>query len=113
MTKTRDLLQILAASLVYALIVILVDVGLLLVFLRDISLIFYPLQIVSLTEGGIGLIIGGLIGSSSPSIAKIEETLFHTKPKRLDQLKDVQKRAKLWILTGVFLVLIAIFLPAV
>jgi hypothetical protein len=113
MTKTRGLLQTLAASLVYALIVILVDVGLLFVFLRDINLILYPLQIASLTEGGIGLIIGGLIGSSSPSIAKIEEALFHTKLKRLDQQKDAQKRAKLWILTGVFLVIIALFLPAV
>jgi len=113
MKKAKGLFVLLAACLVYALVVVIVNIVAILVILKDLSLILYPLQIVTLTEGGVGLMIGGVIGSNSPSIAKIEETLFHTKPKSQEWQRDTQKKAKPWIITGVLLVLVALLLSVV
>ena len=111
MAKTRYF-KLLAACLVYALIVVSVDSAVILALVRDVYRLAYPLQILVLTEGALGLIIGGLVGSNSPSIGKIEEIIFRVKPRAVAQHRDTQKKAKLWIATGVILVVLALLLPA-
>jgi hypothetical protein len=99
-------------SSVYSLVIILID-AILIVFLRGgINQITYSLSFVMLLEGGIGLIVGGAVALYSPSVAKMSEVLFHSKPWNAKLQKQIEKQVEALIVTGIILVIEALLLSA-
>ncbi len=61
MVTKIDVLELLARSLLYSLIVILIDVVLLFVIQGSLNQIAFTLSLLMLLEGGIGLTVGGTV----------------------------------------------------
>ena len=108
----RKTLELLAKTLIYSLIVILIDFIIILFFTEELNQIIDTLSFVLLFEGGIGLTLGGATASYSPIGAKISEVFFHTKPWNAKSQKEVEKQARILIVTGIFLVVSALLLSA-
>jgi hypothetical protein len=105
-------LELLARSLLYSLIVILIDFVLIFALQGGLNQITDSLSFVILLEGGIGLTVGGAAASYSPLGAKISEVFFHSKPWDAKRQKEVEKQARTWITTGIILVLAALLISA-
>jgi hypothetical protein len=108
----RVALELIATCLLYSIIVILVDFVLILVFQRDLSQIVYILSFVSFAEGGGSLTIGGVIASFSSNLGKISETIFRSKPWDAKRLKEAERTARVWIITGLILFLFGLMISA-
>jgi hypothetical protein len=113
MKRGKTILELFAESLLYSLIVILVDFVIVFFFVEDINQITSPLSLVVLFEGGIALTVGGGAAVYSPLGAKISEILFRSKPWNAERLKEVERQARVWITTGAVLVFIALLLSAI
>ena len=112
MAMKRSLLELLAKTLIYSLIVILIDLIIIFFIINELNQIVDALSFVLLFEGGMGLTIGGVTASYTPIGAKISEVFFHTKPWNANRQKEVEKQAIILIVTGIFLVVWALFLSA-
>jgi hypothetical protein len=113
MTTRKTVLELLARSLLYSLIVILIDFVLIFALQGGLNQITDSLSFVILLEGGIGLTVGGAAASYSPLGAKISEVFFHSKPWDAKRQKEVEKQARTWITTGIILVFAALLVSAV
>ena len=97
----------------YSLIIILIDAILIIVIKWRMNQIVYALSFVLLFEGGISLVVGGAVTLYSPSVGKISEVLFHSKPWDAKRQKEIEKQMVVFILTGVVLIIEALFLSAI
>lgn len=88
----------------------LIDIVVLFVVYQDLSQVVFNLSLVMLAEGGLGLIAGGFIGMNSPIIRRIEEDFFHSKPRKSEDKKEFENRARTLIMTGAILVIVALLL---
>jgi len=113
MITRKTVLELLAGSLLYSLIVIVIDFVLIFSLKVGLNQIIDSLSFVMLFEGGIGLTVGGAGAFYSPLGAKISEVLFHSKPWNAKRQKEVEKQARVWIVTGIFLVFAALLLSSV
>jgi len=112
MAMKKSLLELLAKTLIYSLIVIMIDFIILFILIEGLDRIVDALSFVLLLEGGIGLSVGGASASYSPVSAKISEVFFHSKPWNAKRQKEVERQARILIVTGVFLVFSALLLSA-
>ena len=112
MGRARTVLELFAACLVYSLIVIIIDCVIVLVFQRDLGSITYLVSFVMIIEGGLSLAVGGAIASFSTPIGKISETILHSKPWDAKRLREAEKTARTWIVTGLFLFLFGLAVSA-
>ena len=112
MIAKKTVLELLARTLLYSLIVILIDFVLIFSLRGGLNQITDALSFVMLFEGGIGLTVGGAAAFYSPLSAKISEVLFHSKPWNAKRLKEAEKQAQPWIVTGSILVLAALLISA-
>src|SRR3989449_10573872 len=102
----------LARSLVYAAIIAIGDWIVLLVLTRKMS--GSILTLVLFLEGGIGLLTGVAISlSSSPSMSKLGEELFHTSPWSREAEGNAESVGLKWMLTATFLVLLGLAISAI
>lgn len=113
MIDRKTVLELLARSLLYSLIVVLIDFVIIFFLNEGLNQIIDSLSLVMLFEGGICLTVGGATVFYSPLGAKISEVFFHSKPWNAERLKEVEKQAEAWIATGVILVFEALLLSAV
>ena len=112
MSTKKTVLELLARCLLYSLIVILIDFVLIFALQRELNQLTASLSLVLLLEGGIGLTVGGATTVYSPLGAKIREVFFHSKPWNAKRLKEAEKQARTWIITGIILVFAALLLSA-
>lgn len=112
MVIMKSLLELIAKTLIYSLIVITIDFIILLFFIEGLNQIVDVLSFVLLLEGGIGLTLGGASASYTPISAKVSEVFFHTKPWNAKRQKEVEKQARILIVTGIILVFSALILSA-
>jgi hypothetical protein len=112
MTIAKSALELFAGCLVYSLIVVLIDFVFILFFRRELNQIASSLSFVMLVEGGLGLTVGGAVASFSPTVSKIEESIFHSKPWDAKRQREAEKQARTWILTGIVLVLAGLLISA-
>lgn len=110
--RIRPVLELVASSLIYSLIVMVIDLVAIFFFSRELNRIASSLSFVMLVEGGLGLIIGGAAVLYSPAVSKIGEVIFHFKPWSAKRQKAAEKHANSWIVTGVFLVFEALLISA-
>ena len=108
MTNTHAVLDLLASCLVYSIFVIVIDIILLFVVYEELSQILFYLSLILLAEGGLGLIAGGFIGMNSPIINRIEDYFFRVKVQKPKDKKEPEKHARILIMTGLFLIIIAL-----
>ena len=113
MTTTRLGLDLLVSSLVYSFVVILIDIVVLFVVYPELSQVLSNLTLVMLAEGGLGLVAGGFIGLNSPIIRRIEEDFLHVKPRKHEDKREHEKQAKTLIVTGIILIIAALFFSAI
>ena len=112
MTIAKSVLALFASCLVYSSIVIVIDFVFILFFSQELGQIASSLSFVMLVEGGLGLTIGSAFVFYSPIGSKIGEVLFHSKPWNAKRLKEAEKQAQPWIVTGSILVLAALLISA-
>jgi len=112
MVAKKIVLEFFARSLLYSLIVILIDFVIIFALQGELSQITDALSFVLLLEGGMGLTVGGATAVYSPVGAKISEEFFHSKPWNAKRQKEVERQARIWVVTGIFLVFAALLLSA-
>ena len=112
MTLARSLLELVASCLAYSIIIILVDFGVVFVFQRELSQVVYTMSFVALAEGGLALVVGGVVASFSPAIGKIGGTVFRSEPWDAKRLREAERTARVWIVTGLFLFLLGLLVSA-
>ena len=106
----KTVLESLVRSSVYSLIIICIDAILIIVFFGGTNQITYNLSFLMLIEGGMGLIVGGVVALYSPSVAKINEVLFHSEPWNAKRQKEIEKQMEVLIVTGSLLLIEALLL---
>jgi len=108
----RKRLPNIARSLVYSAIITIGDLIVLLVLTRKMS--GSILTLILFFEGGIGLLAGVAISlSSSPSMSKLGEQLFHTSPWSREAERHAESVGLKWMLTATFLVLLGFAISAI
>jgi hypothetical protein len=83
-----------------------------LIFTQEPKRILLVLTYALLVEGGFALVAGGVSASFSPAIGKIGESIIHSKPWDGKRLKEAERQATLWIVTGAFLFLLGLLASA-
>ncbi len=61
-----------------------------------------------LIEAGGALVVGGTVANFSPAIGKIGESVIHSAPWDAKRIKEAEKQARSWIVTGVILLLLGL-----
>ncbi len=112
MLRVKAILHLLVNCLVYALVITFVTTIVLIVLTRNLGEIVLLLSYGLLGEGGLSLVIGGLLASFSPTINKIGEVIVHSEPWDAKRQKEVERTARNWITTGVILFLIGLVISA-
>ncbi len=112
MLRVKAILHLLVNCLIYALVITFVTTIVIIVFTRNLGEILLLLSYGLLAEGGLSLVIGGLLTSFSPTINKIGEVIVHSEPWDAKRQKDVERTARNWITTGVILFLIGLVISA-
>jgi len=113
MVIKKTLPELLARTLLYSLIVILINFVIIFSLHGGLNQIIDSLSFVLLFEGGIGLTVGGTAALYSPLGAKINEVIFHSKPWNAKRQKEVEEQARVWIVTGIILIFAALLLSAI
>jgi len=101
--RGRYALEVGASCLVYALIITGVTLVVILVFTQQIHTAVLYLSYGLLLEGGGALISGGAAASFSPVIGKLGESVFHSASWDAKRVREAEKQARVWIVTGAFL----------
>jgi hypothetical protein len=110
--KVKQALELIAICLIISLIVTLVDLIIILVFTREPNLVVPNLALITLIEGGLGLVTGGAIAFFSPAINKIGEGVFHSQPWDAKRQKEAERQGRNWIVTGILLVITGFLISA-
>ena len=105
-------LKIIPRLFLYSLIIILINVSLIFLFSWRIDTLAYTLSFFMLIEGGLGLIFGSFIASYSPSVAKLNEILFHSEPWNFAKQKEIEQRMRTVLIMGFLLIIEALFISA-
>jgi len=112
MIKLKNVLKMLTRFFVYSIIIFFIDLIFIIFLTEQTNQIIYNLSFLMLLEGGIGLVVGGIIVSYSPSVAKMSEVFFKSEPWNFTRQKQIEKNMIVLILTGFFLIIESILLSA-
>ena len=100
----RSATELIASCVVYSLIIALGTLAVLFVFTQDLNRVIPQVSLAFLLEGGLALVVGGVVASFSSTIGKVSEGLFRSKPWDARRQKEAEKQARVWIVTGICLV---------
>ncbi|MEJ2242757.1 MAG: hypothetical protein P8Y18_11555 [Candidatus Bathyarchaeota archaeon] len=112
MISWKVIVNSLFKSLIYSFIIAIIDIILIIIINSNSLQIIYSLSIILLIEGGILLILGGAVSLYTPSIEKINEVMFHSKPWNAKRQKEIEKQMAIIILTGIVLIIEALIISA-
>jgi hypothetical protein len=101
--RAKHVLELLASCLIYSLIIMAVTLVVILVLTRELDSILLYLTYGLLIEGGLALAAGGANASFSAVIGKIGQSVFRSAPWDAKRVKEAEKQARVWILTGAYL----------
>jgi hypothetical protein len=105
MIELKNVLDLIAKGSIYSLIIFFIDFIIFFIFTGGSTHIGSTLSLVVLLEGGLCLVAGSAAVLYSPSIAKINEVLFGSKPWSAIRQKQIEKQVQILIGTGSFLVI--------
>ena len=113
MQKIREVLNIATMSIIYSLIVILINAVIIFIFTQDTVQILYWLSFITLIEGGLGLVAGGGTTLYSPILAKTSAKLFNSEAWDYKRQKRAEQQSIKWIIMGSFLIIEALIVSAI
>lgn len=113
MSKNKKILEVFLKTFLYSLIIILINLIAIFVLTQDLNQITYWLSLISLLEGGLGLVVGAGTVFYSPIFSKVTEKIFHSKPWNYQRQKKTEQQAQLWILTAFFVIINALIISAI
>ena len=113
MKRLREILDITATSIIYSLIVILINLVVIFILTQDIIQSLYWLSLITLIEGALGLIAGGGSVLYSPIFNKAFEKLFNSEPWDFKRQKRTEQQALKWIISSIFLIIEALIISAI
>jgi hypothetical protein len=111
-SRARRILELVARCLVYSLIIAFATVIVVVLFTQ------VPVQVVAwaalalLGEGGLMMVVGGVVSLFSPALGKIGEVVFRSEPWNAKRLRETEGTARMWIVTGFFLFLFGLLVSA-
>lgn len=108
MPRAKTILEFMIRCLIYALAITVATIIVIIVFTRNLREILLLLSYGLLGEGGLALVIGGLLATFSPTINKIGEVIIHSEPWNAKRQKEAETTARNWITTGVILFLVGL-----
>ena len=109
MPSLKPALKLIAACLVYSLIITFATLIVIVIFTQELARILLVLSYALLVEGGLALTTGGVVATFSRTIGKLGENLRHSKPWDFKRQKEAEKQARAWIVTGTILFLVGLF----
>lgn len=112
MGKLKEAAVLIALSVVFSVVVVAIDLAVLLVFIRDTSRLLSDIELMTLAEGGIGLVVGGGIAFFSRAINKFTEGVFHSEPWTAERQREAERQGRIWIATAIFLVAESLIISA-
>jgi hypothetical protein len=101
-----------ARCLVYSVIIAFATVIVIALFTQDLSQILMLATLVLLGEGGLALVVGGVVAFFSPTIGKIGEVVLRSEPWDAKRLREAEGTGRVWIVTGVVLFLLGLVVSA-
>lgn len=104
--------QLIPKLFLYSVVIGLIDVLLIFLLSWGMDAFMSTLSIFMLIEGGLGLIFGSFIAAYSPSVAKLNEILFHSEPWNFARQKEIEKQMRTVLITGFLLIIEALFVSA-
>ena len=104
MSKLKEAAELIALSIVFSVVVTVIDLAVILVFIRDASEVVSDITLVMLAEGGVGLAVGGAIAFFARAINKVTEGVFHSEPWTAERQREAERQGRFWIVTAIFLV---------
>lgn len=110
MPRAKTILELMIRCLIYALAITVATIIVIIVFTRNLREILLLLSYGLLGEGGLALVIGGLLATFSPTINKIGEVITHSEPWNAKRQKEAEITARSWIITGVILFLVGLLI---
>ena len=113
MTKLKDALTLLAECSILSLIIVFIDFIIFFVFAGDSSPIYSTLSLIVLLEGGLCLVVAGGAVLYTPSLAKLGQVFFSSKPWNATRQKHMEKQMQILIITGVFLVIYGLIISVI
>lgn len=113
MSKNKKILEVFLKTFLYSLIIILINLIVIFFFTQDLNQIIYWLSLISLLEGGLGLVAGAGTVFYSPLFSKVTEKIFHSKPWTYKRQKKTEQQAQIWILTAFFLIINALIISTI
>ncbi len=113
MDRLKNFLRLLALSLIYSLIITLVDFLIIFFFIRDLTQLLYYVSLILLLEGALGLIAGGGAVMYSPVASKVSEIIFKSEPWNAKRQKEVEKQGQGLILIGISLLFAGLLVSAI
>jgi hypothetical protein len=113
MGRLRNILELLASSLIYSLIIAALDFLVVYFFTQNLNQILYIITLILLLEGALGLIMGGGTAMYSPVLSKIGEILFKSEPWSAERRKEAEKQGHTFIVVGVLLLLLGLLVSAI
>ena len=112
MSRLKSAVKFTSECFAISIIVALVDLGVVYLFVRDPIRVVLYLSLVLLLEGGLGLLVGGIVASFSRVINKIGEKLHRSESWTATSQKEAERNSRPWIVTGVLLLLLGLLVSA-
>jgi hypothetical protein len=79
----------------------------------DYQVVLYYTSLVTLLEGGMGLVIGGLsVIAAGPTITKMQEKLVRGQPWSAKRARESEARARLFFFFSAYLIVIGFLISA-
>lgn len=113
MIHWKTVLTLLLKLFLYSVLIILINASIIFLLSWGVDTLAYTLSLFLLIEGGLGLVFGSFFAASSPSVAKLSEILFHSKPWSLDRQKENEKQMRVVIVTALMLIVEALLVSAI
>ncbi len=110
--RMKLILELVARCLIYSSIVALVTVVVIVLFTRDLGQILAWAALGLLGEGGLALVVGGVVSTFSSSIGKIGEVVFRSEPWDAKRARAAEGTGRMWIVAGLFLFLFGLLVSA-
>ena len=108
----RKVLGLLLEALLLCNVLVLFNTIFVSFFISDVASAIYMISLITLLEGGLGLVFGGLfVVAAGPTVSKIGEKVFHGAPYSAKRARDSDANARVFFFFSVILIFVGFLIP--